>query len=181
MESCSQTNILVARRKKKITIFMRLAIAFASAWIGRLISSWSNILVSYGLVIYRWCQCQEYIASMIRRWMNIEQLEEWELPKKIKVLEEYLQPQIPNFPTWDRTRAATVGSRRVTVWAVWAMARISCGCIGFRRGIRLWCRQLLCMLILTSSDGFRHFLYAINGRMKLTELQKPNPDSQAEI
>jgi hypothetical protein len=49
--------------------------------------------------------------------MDVGQLVEWELRGETCPSAIYL-PQIPHNLTWDRTRAAAVGSRRLTTWAM---------------------------------------------------------------
>jgi hypothetical protein len=53
--------------------------------------------------------------------MNVEQSVEWELAGETEVHGENLSlcpPQIPYDLTWARIRAAAVGSRRLTAWAM---------------------------------------------------------------
>jgi hypothetical protein len=62
--------------------------------------------------------------------MNVEQSMEWKLARETEVLGEkptlvpVCPPQIPNDLTCSRTRAAAVGSRWLTAWA---MARLKLG------------------------------------------------------
>jgi hypothetical protein len=50
--------------------------------------------------------------------ISVEQSVEYKLPGETEVLGENQPPQIPHDLTWDQTRAAAVGSRRLTVWAM---------------------------------------------------------------
>jgi hypothetical protein len=51
--------------------------------------------------------------------MSMEHLVEWELAREIEVPGENLsQCHIPHDLTWARTRAAAVGTRRLTAWAM---------------------------------------------------------------
>jgi hypothetical protein len=65
-----------------------------------------------------------YCTSPGLQMMNVEQSVEWELAGKTEVLGgkpapmPLCPPQIPHDLTWARTRAAAVGNRRLTAWAM---------------------------------------------------------------
>jgi hypothetical protein len=102
------------------------------------------------------------------------------LLKKTKVLEEYLQPRVPNILTCGGKQASNV--LRYCTDFLW-LYRLQAGHKTMapppphpKKGADNCC-DLLCMLILISLGGVRHFLYVINEGVKLLELQKPNPNS----
>jgi hypothetical protein len=97
----------------------------------RLVLPWTSCL---SLLFNDILSCQEYIASIIRLLMNMEQLVKWQLSGETEVLSPlpFCSLQIPNVVIWDRTRAAAVGSLRLTTWA---MAR---PCHKFLRNVWLW-------------------------------------------
>jgi hypothetical protein len=59
------------------------------------------------------------VSASDGRLMNVKSLVEWELAGKSKVLGEILcQTWILHYLNWDRTRAAVMGSQRLTAWAM---------------------------------------------------------------
>jgi hypothetical protein len=63
--------------------------------------------------------------------MSVEQSVEWELAGETEVLGDNLsQCRFVHHMTWARTRAAAVGSRRLTAWAV---ARAVCVYVNYER------------------------------------------------